>query len=71
MWVFDGKKPRNRQSSDDLSSEGTPVELVYVPPFNSRYTYEYDIDQYDDGPIGFEDEAGYDDEDGPDRKSVV
>ncbi|KAH6915824.1 hypothetical protein BKA70DRAFT_1179029 [Coprinopsis sp. MPI-PUGE-AT-0042] len=72
MWVFDGKKPRSKLPEEvNLSSEGTPVELVYVPPFNSRYTYEYDIEEYDDGPLGFEDEEGYDDEDMLDEDFVA
>ncbi|KAF6761747.1 hypothetical protein DFP72DRAFT_1002698 [Ephemerocybe angulata] len=51
-------RSRGRGRDEDghgSDASGTPVELVYVPPFNSRYTYSYGGD--------FEEEQEEDDED--------
>ncbi|KAJ2918651.1 hypothetical protein MD484_g1795, partial [Candolleomyces efflorescens] len=62
LWGYNDNpaKTKNKRRKDDDGSDasGTPVELVYVPPFNSRYSYEYpgygegEEDDEDDDSLG-------------------
>ncbi|KAG2011905.1 hypothetical protein CC2G_011973 [Coprinopsis cinerea AmutBmut pab1-1] len=63
MWEYGsgGKKSRDRSRSSDADqgSDGTPVELVWVPPFSGRYSYNYAVGDLDDETLelgGYEDD---------------
>lgn len=61
MWVYsDGKGKRKGSASEEQISDGTPVELVYVPPFGSNYSLGMGVEEEDEEVYGGED--GYEEE---------
>ena len=65
MWGYsDGKGKRRGSASEEQISDGTPVELVYVPPFGSNYSLGMGVEEEDEEVYGGED--GYEEEDDDD-----
>ena len=61
MWGYsDSKGKRKGSASEEQISDGTPVELVYVPPFGSNYSLGMGVEEEDEEVYGGED--GYEDE---------
>lgn len=61
MWGYsDGKGKRRGSASEEQISDGTPVELVYVPPFGSNYSLGMGVEEEDEEVYGGED--GYEEE---------
>jgi hypothetical protein len=65
MWGYsDGKGKRRGSVPEEQISDGTPVELVYVPPFGSNYSLGMGVEEEDEEVYGGED--GYEEEDDDD-----
>ncbi|TFK29617.1 hypothetical protein FA15DRAFT_699884 [Coprinopsis marcescibilis] len=69
IWKYNNSK-RNQSDDEGQASDGTPVELVYVPPFNSRYAFGYEDDLDEAEELGFIEEDGFEEDEEDDEYST-